>query len=48
MNPISELIWNPEDEGIMPADEQMSDDCHGGNGCTCSMMDISLYGIEWC
>ena len=31
MKPISELIWNPE-AGIMPASEEMSEDCHGGTG----------------
>lgn len=48
MNPISDLIWNPEDEGIMPADEQMSDDCHGGNGTCPRLEDIALYGMDWC
>ena len=31
MKPISELIWNPE-TAIMPATEDMSEDCHGGTG----------------
>lgn len=47
MNSINDLLWNPEDEDIMPADEQMSDDCHGGSGCPW-FADVALFSLEWC